>query len=265
MLMANPVSSHTSLLSRVRMRLRRELSDRLARRPAIISYRQPVVSFTFDDFPASAVENAGNLLSTRGFHATYYAALGLMDTNSPTGRIFGPAELKAVVDQGHELGCHTYSPCHAWDTSPAPYKSSIEENLRAISGLHPQAIIKSHSFPISVPRPSIKRLASGFFESCRCGGMGFNSGSVDLNSLQSVFLEKLREDFSSLRQLIATNSKAKGWLILTTHDVTETPTRFGVTPGFFADTLQCVLDSGAIVLPVSAALARGLTGGRAAR
>ena len=49
------------------------------------------------------------------------------------------------------------------------------------------------------------------------------------------------------------NQMAGGWLILATHDVSETPTRYGCTPRFFEQVAHLALESGADVLPVSRA------------
>ena len=66
--------------------------------------RAPIVSFTFDDFPRSALHVGGEILRARGFAGTYYASLGLVDRDSPVGRIFSVYDLKSLLAQGHELG-----------------------------------------------------------------------------------------------------------------------------------------------------------------
>ena len=54
----------------------------------------PVISFTFDDFPRSALLNAGAILRERGLAGTYYASFGLMGTKAPTGEMFEREDLR---------------------------------------------------------------------------------------------------------------------------------------------------------------------------
>lgn len=252
--MKNAPSTWEKLYRRIQGRTRRDMSCILARRMARISSLQPVISFTFDDFPCSAVKIGAAFLHQRGIRATFYASFGLMNSMAPTGRIFGLPELHALEGQGHEIGCHTHAHCHAWETSTLRYEQSIQENRTALAGLLPKASFTAHAYPISCPKPSIKSVAGRHFGSCRGGVAGFNSAKVDLNNLKSVFLEKNLHDFSAIKQLITDNHQAKGWLILTTHDIAENPTPFGVTPAFFAETVECAISSGARILPISAAL-----------
>jgi hypothetical protein len=44
--------------------------------------------------------------------------------------------------------------------------------------------------------------------------------------------------------------RQNGWLIFATHDVCESPTRFGCTPRFFKQVVDYASKSGATVLPV---------------
>src|SRR4051812_1494906 len=87
--------------------------------------RFPLISFTFDDFPRSALYTGGEILRKYGAAGTYYTALGLMGTDGPVGRIFSEADLPEVLGRGHEFGCHTFDHCDTWTTHPATYERSI--------------------------------------------------------------------------------------------------------------------------------------------
>jgi hypothetical protein len=54
--------------------------------------------------------------------------------------------------------------------------------------------------------------------------------------------------------LIDRNRQARGWLVLSTHDVSDTPTPYGCTPDLFERVVRWAADSGARILPVAAAL-----------
>ena len=226
----------------------------LFRRPFVVDARQPIISFTFDDFPRSALLSGGAILNSFGVAGTYYASLGLMGQDTATGRIFAPSDLKAAVEQGHELGCHTFSHCDSWQTPTKVFERSIVENCAALSEALPGAQFKTFSYPISLPKPLTKSRVARRFLCCRAGGQTYNSGTTDLNQLSAYFLEKSRDDIRAVRDVIDRNCRARGWLILATHDISEGPTRFGCTPNFFGDVVAYAIGSGARVLPVVRAL-----------
>src|SRR5215469_4800665 len=171
---------------------RRKSASFLFRKPLIVKPEQPLISFTFDDFPRSALLQGGAILTSFGLAGTYYASLGLLGKEMSSGQMFELGDLRKLVDQGHELGCHTFSHCYSWATRPAAFEKSILENRVALKQLMPGIEFKSFSYPISLPRPQTKRKVAGYFLSCRAGGQAFNAGKTDLNQLAAFFLEKSR-------------------------------------------------------------------------
>ena len=220
-----------------------------SRRPFTIVPEGPIISFTFDDFPRSALLTGGAILQSYGAAGTYYASLGLMGRQAPTGRIFSPEDLEVLFAQGHELGCHTFSHCHAWDTPPDVFEGEIIRNREALTKLAPKASFHTFSYPISVPRAQTKERISKYFACCRCGGQTFNVGNVDLNYLSAFFLEQSRDNPEIVKSLIDQNQRAQGWLIFATHDICDDPTRWGCTPGFFEEIVKYAVNSGARILP----------------
>ena len=53
-----------------------------------IHLQRPLISFTFDDFPRSAIHTGGAILNRFGVAGTYYAAFGLVDQSTPRPNIF---------------------------------------------------------------------------------------------------------------------------------------------------------------------------------
>jgi peptidoglycan/xylan/chitin deacetylase (PgdA/CDA1 family) len=243
-----------SLLKRVRGRLQRSLAQHSFRREAVISARRPVVSFTFDDFPRSALLEGGAILHSHGWLGTYYASFGLMGRTAPTGEIFTQDDLRELLRQGHELGCHTFDHCHSWDTAPEEFEASIVRNQRAVAELLPGVELRTFSYPISGPRPLTKRNVAKYFSCARGGGQTYNAGSIDLNLVQAFFVEQSRDEVDAIKRVIDETVAANGWLIFATHDVARDPTRFGCTPDLFRKIVEHVAASGAAVLPVWEAL-----------
>ena len=227
---------------------------RLARRPLIMRNEEPLVSFTFDDFPRSALWEGGIILGNYGIKGTFFASFGLMGQLTPTGQIFSADDIHEVVRQGHELGCHTYDHCHAWDTPSSMFEASVVRNRQALEEHLPGTFFRTFSYPMSCPRPQTKRQIAKYFECCRGGGQAFNVGSLDLNFVKAFFLERSRNDFDSIARLIEANNRRNGWLIFATHDVSKSPTDFGCTPALFQKVVHHVIDSSAKILPVCEAL-----------
>lgn len=215
--------------------------------------QEPLISFSFDDFPRSAVEAGAAILEKYAARATYYTAFGLMGKQSPVGEMFSPVDLQRLLSGGHELGCHTFGHDHAWDTKPAEFENSIIENKRRLSELCPGVSFRTLSYPISGPRPHTKRRAAKHFACCRFGGQTYNVGVTDRYLLRGYFLEQARHDPDSVKRMIDSNSRDNGWLIFATHDISETPTRFGCTPDFFEEVVRHACGSRAKVLPVGEA------------
>jgi hypothetical protein len=163
-------------------------------------------------------------------------------------------DLDTLLEQRHEIGCHTYDHCDSWDTHPKVFTRSIVENEAALRKVASKATFKTFSYPISPPRPGTKRLAGRHFACCRGGGQTFNAGQADLNYLRACFLEQTQENHTMIEGLIERNREASGWLIFATHDIDRHHTPFGCTPDFFEYVVQSAVKSGARVLPMIEAL-----------
>ena len=231
-------------------RYQRATAQYFFQRPFAVNSHIPIISFTFDDFPRSALLTGGAILRSFGLAGTYYVSLGMLGKHTPTGTLCLPEDLQTLVEQGHELGCHTFSHCHAWDTTPRAFENAIIENQQALRELIPGVSFKTLSYPIGVPRARTKRIVSKYFVCCRSGGQTFNVGKADLSYLSAYFLEQSRDNPGAIKQLIDQNCRAGGWLIFVTHDISKEPTPWGCTPDLFKDIVQHSVNSGARILPV---------------
>jgi peptidoglycan/xylan/chitin deacetylase (PgdA/CDA1 family) len=226
----------------------------LFRRTFAVVPDRPIISFSFDDFPASALHNGGTILKNFGVTGTYYLSLGLMDSMHSSGRMFSAADLTLARDEGHELGCHTFSHCHSGDTNPRCFEEAILSNQKALDKVLPGARFKTFAYPISCPRPFTKLRASKHFQCCRGSGQISNVMKADLNNLSAYFLEKSRHDIQLVKDQVDNNNRDRGWLIFATHDVSDSPSPYGCTPRFFEEVVCYAVQSGAHVVPVSEAL-----------
>ncbi len=242
------------MLTRVERYIARNLAKGLYRRPIHLRLARPIISFTFDDFPRTALQRGGAILKEYDVRGTYYISMGLVGKESPSGPICSVDEIQKLAEDGHELGCHTYSHCHSWNTPSERFEEAIEKNQAALQEILPHYRLETLSYPISEPRPDTKRRAGNHFRACRAGGQTFNQGRTDLNQLSAYFLEQSGENLEAVDTLISRCVHARGWLILATHDVQENPSPYGCAPRFFEDVVQSAVKSGAQVLPVAEAL-----------
>lgn len=239
-----------SIWKKIEGRYKGNTSRYFFRRPCVIRCDVPLISFTFDDFPVSAWRIGGAILRRWGVKGTYYAAFGLMDNATLYSEMFSAEDAKSLLDEGHELGCHTFDHLHSWQTKRSDFEASILRNGNVLDKLIPGTTFKTLSYPYSEPSPLNKLAAGKSFLCCRAGHRRPNVGKVDLNGLGAHFLEQYRGTPNTMKELVDSNRRERGWLIFATHDIATEPSRFGCTPECFEDIVRYAVESGAQVLPV---------------
>jgi peptidoglycan/xylan/chitin deacetylase (PgdA/CDA1 family) len=237
----------------VRNYYKRKSAYAVFRKPINISTPQPLISFTFDDFPRTALVAGGAILNRYGASGTYYVSLGILGEDSPSGPLCTSDDLVQLREQRHELGCHTFSHCNSWDTESTVFEHSIIQNRDALKGLFPDAEFKSFSYPMSEPHPITKLKTGRHFQCCRAGGQTLNLGTADLNQLSAYFLEKSRNRIQDVKDIIDLNHQKNGWIIFATHDIRRQPGPYGCVPEFFEEVVRYASSRGR-VLPVDKAL-----------
>jgi len=245
------VSCLISCFYRVRDRLRREGIRRFAVRRFVKSVSQPYVSFSFDDFPSTAVENGAPLLEKYGARGTFFVSMGLLDTESPVGRIATIDQLRSLVRDGHEIGCHTYDHQDARFADRAVFVRSLVENRSAFRTAFPSLDLRVFAYPLDGPNLSIKLITGQRFLCCRGGEQTFNGRVMDLNLLNAFFLDwRSRDDPSLVEWVIDQSVAANGWLIFACHDVAEEPSQYGCMPNVFESVVRYVTKVGARIRPI---------------
>ena len=241
----------SEMRARVANKWRRVLVQACARQGFPLASDRAYVSFTFDDFPRSAYAQGGRILHQHGARGTYYVAMQLLGAESPVGVIASREDLRALVADGHEVGCHTFGHLDGVSASVEDFTRSVETNQKAFQEVVPGGHLRSFAYPFDGSRLAVKRALTGRFVSCRGGGQTFNRGVVDLALVKSYFIDhRVGESINGIAELIAANSAARGWLVFSTHDVAEQPSPFGCRPGLFEEVVRLARRSGARVLPV---------------
>jgi peptidoglycan/xylan/chitin deacetylase (PgdA/CDA1 family) len=229
--------------------LARRLGRWLPTRPLPVTWPGGVVSFTFDDFPKSAFTAGAAILEEHGARGTYYVALDLAETENDLGRMFDLDDVRAAHQRGHELACHTFRHVDCSRIGTEDLLADIADNhavlARAVEGFAPD----NFAFPFGGISLASKRLLSRHFASCRGISEGINAGTADFADLKACRVQDFADADGSLRRLIDAARAIDGWLIFYTHDVRETPSRYGCTPEQLDAVVAYAAETGT-VLPV---------------
>jgi peptidoglycan/xylan/chitin deacetylase (PgdA/CDA1 family) len=225
-----------------------------SRRELAVASNRPIISFTFDDFPRSAFAAGGRVLEDYGVRGTYYAAIGLKESDSKMGPLFGVGDLERLADKGHELGCHTFDHLAARSAATHEYEQSIRKNQIELAAILPSYRFSSFAFPFGSVTLGAKKMCGRLFACCRGARAGINSGTIDLNLLCAVKLYSTKSGAAFIDRMIEQNQQVNGWLIFYTHDVQANPSPYGCSTADLERVLKKSLQSGAAVLPVRDAL-----------
>ena len=213
-----------------------------------------VVSFTFDDVPASACEAGAAALERHGVRGTFYVAGGLTGQLEEGKPCHSEEQLRRLLANGHEVGCHSYSHIRCDTLGAGRLTAELERNARFLAHLGVDLQGLDFAYPFGAYALGAKRICSRRFRSSRITGGGPHYGEVDLNAIQTHRLYAETTETPSYEELVGQTAARKGWLVLNTHDVEDPPSRFGYTPEKLALAVKAALDAGCKVLPVGAAI-----------
>lgn len=83
-----------SILAR---RLDRAGAAAFERKTVLLQVDEPIVSFTFDDFPKSAAQAGKDILERHGWRGSYYASGALMGACTLHGAMFDSGDLVRLI------------------------------------------------------------------------------------------------------------------------------------------------------------------------
>ncbi|UJW84818.1 polysaccharide deacetylase family protein [Devosia sp. SL43] len=235
------------------------MSRRLARavpfRPFRLDLPQPVVSFSFDDFPLSAAENAAPVLEAYGARGTFYFADQLADRHENGQLIAGRAVTADLAERGHEIGGHTSSHINVQRVAPDCLIADASANTSAIAALSGQAP-SSFAYPFGVVSINAKRLLAHRYAGLRGIQPGINRGWIDLAHLHAQELYDVSLPLLRVELLLDDLQRRGGWMIFYTHDVRTQPSSIGCSPAHFAAVVELVTQRGIAIETVANVLYR---------
>jgi peptidoglycan/xylan/chitin deacetylase (PgdA/CDA1 family) len=234
--------------------VRRKFVSSMYKRQALLATRGPIVSFTFDDFPRTALTAGGEILRSHGVRGTYYAAAGMMDTSNHLGDQFRASDLDKLLREGHELASHTFSHLSCRSISADRFRSDVEKGRRSLEKITGQSDSGNFAFPFGQITLNAKRVVGQDVASSRGITSGFNGPMVDLNMLRANSLYGDQSNRAKVRDLLLENERRQSWLIFYTHDVSPTPSKYGCTPELLEFAVSFATQSCARVSTIAEAL-----------
>jgi peptidoglycan/xylan/chitin deacetylase (PgdA/CDA1 family) len=235
-------------------KLRRRLVRLVERRPARFTLERPMVSFTFDDAPASATHAGARTLEIRGLRATYFISASLAGRDGPTGRFATRAEAMAMRAGGHELACHTFSHLDCGVT-PADEVAADAERNQAVLADWGAECSETFAYPYGDVSRAAKRALGSRYKLLRALHRGLVENGTDLNQAPAVGIEGADGE-ATAAGWVARAIRRKAWLILYSHDVSDRPTPWGCTPDALGRLADQALAAGCDIVTVAEGVRR---------
>jgi len=208
---------------------------------------RPVVTFTFDDFPKSALSGA-DIVERHGGRAGFYACTSFVGQRSPVmGEMFDGATLAELRARGHEIGAHTHTHLDCARTDLSKVERDIGENLVALAEMGHHETVSAFAFPYGETTYSAKRWVGDVFTTGRGILPGVNIGECDRSQLRAVELGASAMHRRRALAALKTAIGAKGWVFFFTHDVSRAPTDYGAPSDLLEELAQRAVEAGAVL------------------
>ncbi len=237
-------------------RVTNRLIERLPGPQIDVTTATPVVSFTFDDVPDTALTAGAAILERYDARGTFYIAGGLAGRREADRTLIGPEGCAELRARGHELACHTFAHPNLRHLHGDALARDIARNRDYLAGIDPTRVPRNFAYPYTAGSFRARALLARQFRSARGGLKGVNRGRVDRTYLRGMPVEQPEESVLALRGVVDELVRNPGWLIFYAHDISDRPTPYGCTPLSFETLARHTRQAGCEILTVDAALDR---------
>lgn len=245
-----------ALIDQYASRLENRLIRATPRQVMQVPTGEPIVSFTFDDVPVSALEAGAAILEADGVRGTFYISGGLAGRVEPGRTLIDQAGCRELTASGHEIGCHTHTHRNLRHIDEESLIEDLVRNARYLDAIEPRPGRRNFAYPYNSGSFGKRGILANAFRTCRAAGEGINRGPTDPSFLRAVEIRQPQQHVLGLARWIDALVAKPGWLIFFTHDVSLRPTPYGCTPPSFRLLVGYALARGCRVLTVDAALDR---------
>ena len=238
--------------------LKRKASSRLSRHVPLARRRLvndvPMVSFTFDDAPASAGLIGAQGLEEAGGRGTYYIASGLIGREDRGRALVDRLAIRELHLRGHEIGLHGHAHRPAGSFSAQGFHDDLRKNREWLEAIDEGIRPTNFAYPYGLVAFARKRQLYRLVSSSRSIAPGVMAGNFDPQFLRCVELADERLTPETLGVYLDAAVKAHGWLIFCAHEITEQPTGWGCTPALFRRALDGAALRGVKIVTVAEGL-----------
>jgi peptidoglycan/xylan/chitin deacetylase (PgdA/CDA1 family) len=230
---------------------RRQVLSSLHRRRVSLGTVGPVITFSFDDFPRTALTSGAGILERFGARGTYYVSMSLMNARNALGEQFRQGDLHTLLDRGHEVASHTFGHLSARKVSCEAFREDEQRGEQAIRDEIGFPASGNFAYPYGDVTLATKKRLGTERTSCRGTCPGMNGPDADLNLLRANSLYGGLDQADAAKKLIMENEKRGHWLIFYSHDVAANPSRFGCTPQLLEAVCSFAAERGARLMTVA--------------
>lgn len=220
----------------------RKISARLATRVPLEMRRlvneKPMVSFTFDDVPASAHSEGAKRLEERGARGTFYIATNLIGRKTPDWVVIDEDGILDLQRKGHEIGVHTHRHRAVGWISGGDLRRELEVNRSELKRIHQDVHAQNFAYPYGMPSFDQKWRLSNLVQSSRGIHPGVNAGVFDAQFVKCVELADARLTPIKLGRYLDEVVAKNGWLVFLSHDVSACPSDYGCSFGLLQQALD---------------------------
>lgn len=237
----------------LRAKIVRRLTQWRCAQPLAADPGEPLVSFTFDDFPHTAAQNGGDILERFDARGCFYAATGLAGGIGPGGPLFTETDVVDLLGAGHEIGAHTVSHGDLAKTGTARALRDIQLNLEQLKAMG-ASTVSQFAYPYGETTLGLKRALIGRFTAARGILPGLNGAGSDAMQLRAMEIDSTEDNLQRCSAAIEQALATRSWLIFFTHDVKRTPGNWGTTPDALTRLARQARDGGARLVTPSQAM-----------
>lgn len=214
----------------------------------------PLVSFTFDDVPDTALTEGARILEDHGVRGTFYIAGDLLGRQEPDRTLISAEGCKQLAKAGHEIGCHTFAHRAVHTLDRHELEHDLDRNSSLLRGFDGVTDKRNFAYPYNQGSLRHRHVFADRFTTARGGGDRINRGRVNRSYLWGMEIRQPEADALALVHQIDAVVAQPGWLVFFTHDISDTPTPYGCSPATFSKLVHHAVSSGCLVLPVRDAL-----------
>lgn len=247
------MSNTISVMDRINFRLARVRNQNL--RKSILA--APIISFSYDDFPKSAIEIGATELEKHGFQGSFYPAASFCDAHEEGQDYYTQDDIQRLRAHGHEIGCHTYDHANLLRLNNREIDDQFARNQAFFAETMQADTFVSMAYPFGNVSPRVKKVAQKRFPICRGVWSGVNSGMIDMALLKVVGLDH-HLTAEQTRAWIDQARAENGWLIFVAHDIRSDHSPYGISPERYAEIVSVVADANIEVLTIRDAAARAV-------